>query len=476
MRLGLGPLGIALLLSAAVPLAEGSVRPAEAQTVAKKQPPRKAPAAKSKPASAATDTDRVLDGAAKSLAEGNADAAMTALDGLLAGGKLPNNHMARALYLRGAAHRKKGRPAQAIADLTSAVWLKDGLGEADRAAALKERAEVSKEVGIADAGGPRSAAPPVPTSPEPARQTAPPAQTSLITRPPPQGAPNISEGGFPRVSSSTPSPAAPAPRAAPQPEPPPSAAPAPQIRTPSPPQTGIVTRPPAIGEPNLSEGGFPAVTSSTPARESTRAESRPTVPRSTPGKATSSWDSRTSVATEGRESGWVPAEERQKSRAAAPPETPSGSGGGIGQFFSGLFGNTPTTQPQRPARVAEAPSGAPSSWSTSTRSPAAGKSTDKSAQVTTSAVPSPEKAAQGAYRLQIAAVRSRTEAEAVAARVKTEHGREIGARKLDIDQTVFGNMGTFYRVRLGPYAAVGEPKALCDQLRTKGYDCLVVTQ
>jgi cell division septation protein DedD len=37
-------------------------------------------------------------------------------------------------------------------------------------------------------------------------------------------------------------------------------------------------------------------------------------------------------------------------------------------------------------------------------------------------------------------------------------------------------MGTFYRVRLGPFAAVDESNALCNQLRTKGYDCLVVMQ
>jgi cell division septation protein DedD len=52
----------------------------------------------------------------------------------------------------------------------------------------------------------------------------------------------------------------------------------------------------------------------------------------------------------------------------------------------------------------------------------------------------------------------------------------IGAHRLEVDETVFGNMGTFYRVRLGPFAAADESKALCSQLRTKGYDCLVVTE
>ena len=193
----LGPLGAALLLAAALPLADGSGWLGGARTAAAESAPssgRKAgakrPAAKSKSTEAATDTDRQLDTAAKSLADGNADAAMTALDGILSAGGLSNKHMARALYLRGVAHHKKARPAQAIADLTSAIWLKDGLGDADRTAALKERSDISREVGVADAGAPASAAPVAPALP---------AQTGFITRAPPAGSGSLTEGGFPRI-------------------------------------------------------------------------------------------------------------------------------------------------------------------------------------------------------------------------------------------------------------------------------------
>jgi len=37
-------------------------------------------------------------------------------------------------------------------------------------------------------------------------------------------------------------------------------------------------------------------------------------------------------------------------------------------------------------------------------------------------------------------------------------------------------MGSFYRVRLGPYASAKEPQHLCGSLRSSGFDCLVVTQ
>ena len=73
-------------------------------------------------------------------------------------------------------------------------------------------------------------------------------------------------------------------------------------------------------------------------------------------------------------------------------------------------------------------------------------------------------------------MRSRKEADTVAARIRQDHARVIGSRKLEVDETVFGNMGTFYRVRVGPFAAADEPKVLCDRLRSSGYDCLVVTQ
>ena len=410
MRLSLGvgpvlaPVGAALLLVAALPLADGGgwlagVRSAVAQSApsSKGRKAAKRPLAKPAAKEAGADIDRQLDAAAKSLTDGNADAAMTTLDGILSQGGLANNHMARALYLRGLAHRKKARPAQAIADLTSAVWLKGGLSDADRTAALKERSEISREIGVADGGAPPAsvvAASPAPAAPAASTAQPPAAQTGLLKRPPPVSAPGgLTEGGFPRVVATAP-PAA---------------------------------TPPAARAPNPSRG-------------------------------TSSWQSGTSV----------------ENGAAQNPAAAPASGGGVGEFFSGLFGGGAPASPPPAAKPSDGPA-----WSTSVRSPSshrgAEKRAQKSAPVVTSSAPSAADAS-GKYRLQIAAVRSRREADAVAARIRKEHGRVIGARKLEVDETVFGNMGTFYRVRLGPFAAAGESKAVCDQLRTKGYDCLVVTQ
>jgi cell division septation protein DedD len=88
----------------------------------------------------------------------------------------------------------------------------------------------------------------------------------------------------------------------------------------------------------------------------------------------------------------------------------------------------------------------------------------------------PRAASGGRYRLQVAAVRSQAEAQALAERVRQKHGAVLGALRTEIDQTVVGNMGTLYRVRLGPFTDSNEPRALCAKLKGDGLDCLVVTQ
>jgi hypothetical protein len=73
-------------------------------------------------------------------------------------------------------------------------------------------------------------------------------------------------------------------------------------------------------------------------------------------------------------------------------------------------------------------------------------------------------------------VRSRSEAYALSVRLVSQYAGELGTRRPQVDQAVIGSMGTFYRVRLGPYADANEPKQLCGALRSTGFDCLVVTQ
>ena len=84
--------------------------------------------------------------------------------------------------------------------------------------------------------------------------------------------------------------------------------------------------------------------------------------------------------------------------------------------------------------------------------------------------------AGGHLRIQIAAVRTQAEAKALAAKVKREHAGALASREPEIDQTVMGNMGAFYRVLLGPFASTQETASLCAKLKGTGLDCLVMAQ
>jgi cell division septation protein DedD len=90
--------------------------------------------------------------------------------------------------------------------------------------------------------------------------------------------------------------------------------------------------------------------------------------------------------------------------------------------------------------------------------------------------PAAEAPASGKFHVQVATVRTRSEAYALAVRLVSQHGSELGSRKPEVDQTVIGSMGTFYRVKVGPYASAQEPQQLCGSFRATGFDCLVITQ
>jgi hypothetical protein len=72
-------------------------------------------------------------------------------------------------------------------------------------------------------------------------------------------------------------------------------------------------------------------------------------------------------------------------------------------------------------------------------------------------------------------VRTESEAQSLIAKVK-QHGAALGAREPEIDQAVVGNMGAFYRVRIGPFATQADGQAACGKLKGTGLDCLVVAQ
>lgn len=373
----------------------------------------RAPHATGKQADPAS-ADRALDMSIKYYESGKPDQAVQALNLVLQSGALPPARMARALYYRGLAHKKLGKPAQAISDLTSALWLKNGLAPGERDNALAQRSAAYKEAGLAE--------PPIETA---AKGTATPsASAPAVTAA--AGAP--SSGGFfsglgNMFTGGGKSDAAPA-------------------------TTGSVAAPPpaavaaaAPKAPVVTAAVAPAPVAAAPA-----AVAAPPPP------------------------------------AAAPAPDAPASGGGIGGFFGNLgnvfSGGSAKADPPQQAGVGTAPASpapAVSSWS---QPQVSGAPAAKAAQV--AAVTAPPAvvpaASAGRFRLQIAAVRTRAEADSILAKVKKEYGRKLGA-SLMVDEATVGDMGTFYRVRVGPYEAANKPRQLCITLRTNGgYDCMVVTE
>lgn len=344
------------------------------------------------PATDAAAIDGILDAAEKSIQAGRADTAVGALNGVLTKGGVPGRQMARGLYLRGLAYRRQSKPAQAIADLTSALWLKGGLTEIERAAAIKARSDASREAGLPEPG-------------------APPQEVAAI----------------PAVPTPQPTPAR-------------------------------VTIPEAAPKPIASTR---VATASAPTRP---APTRIAAPGTAGPPATSSWSSGTEV---------TPRPER------AAPQPPAPESGGFSSFLNGLLGSP---QPSPPPPQPTPPAVAAKPWDSATQAvPSSKPAPAPSRAVRTASLPSPAAASTakpvtGGFRAQIALMRSREEAAKVAARVKAQHGEALASREPVIDETVLGSMGKFYRVRIGPYASATEPSALCNRLRPKGFECMVVTQ
>jgi cell division septation protein DedD len=223
--------------------------------------------AKAKKKQDPAEAQRTIDAALKQVLAGKLEQAVQAATATMAGGNLPPAIMAKALYVRGMAYRKQGRTAQAISDLTGALWLKGGLGGEDRESAAKEKAAAYADAGLADPGAsppaPKSAGgggnwlsgifglgsdPSPPPKAQPKVSSAPPPEAGPPPSPPPKAPPG------PRTlsswSSSTevqePPPKSP-PKASLLKAPPPKAPPpkAPSPKAPPPPKTAKAAPPPA---------------------------------------------------------------------------------------------------------------------------------------------------------------------------------------------------------------------------------------
>src|SRR5262245_5496917 len=341
--------------------------------------PAEAAASASKKKHDPAEAQRAVEHAGKLLEAGKTEQAVQALSATLAAGNLPPSVMAKALLLRGIAYRQQKKPAQAISDFTSALWLKGGLSETDRADGLRQRAAAYQEAGLGQQGG----------------------ETAAL-------------GKDTRAKASSPAAA------------------------------------PAWGD---------STTTSAPPPHTALNQEPTKEPASGGG-----WDLFGSLFGG---SGTAFAGTSAPPAASAAPD-------------AGAILNAEATTAERspPPRRAQS-----SAWSRQTQVEG-----DKSPRVETGSIASksepPKKQAAltepskggGHFRIQIAAVRTQAEAKALVARVVREHAGVLAAREPQIDQTVMGNMGSFYRVLIGPFASAQETQNLCAKLKGSGFDCLVTAQ
>ncbi|MFM1814493.1 MAG: hypothetical protein RLZ98_1188 [Pseudomonadota bacterium] len=330
--------------------ADAAVRqPSSVMQVAQAKAPK---STKQKPSAA--EIQALADGIAEAQA-GRYETAVTKLTAAIDSGRLPFKDTARALYWRGLAYNRAGKPAEAITDLTSAVWKKGALSPDERRAALSERAAAYQAAGLGE-------------------------QSVAVAATPPATAPPL----------------------------------APAVTTPRP---------------------------------------KPVTPKAA---TTKNWDTR---------------KVEHKEVATAPAPTTQTS---VGSFFSGLFGSSAA----KPAPTPVKPGGSnsqTSSWSTVTSSIKANPAPKTGERRPVQAAPAPAGAsAGGKLSVQVAALRSRADAEALAKRLSARHPGLIAGRAANVKETVMGNMGTMYQVRVGPFRSQPETQKLCAMLLSEGLDCLLL--
>ena len=397
------------LLSAAAAKSTAGARAAAKVPVAGK--PAIAPAAAAK-----AQAKRGLQDGFAHLKRGRAKRAAAVFAKLLSNGGMAPDDTARALMGRAQAYLKLKKTAQAIADYSSALWIRNGLGPDDKSAALRGRAQAYRAVGLtaqAQADAKAAAQKTVRVATPPRRKLAE-WKTVPVAAPPPRKAAKVVQPPRLRIAAKPPATqATPTTRSGWQP------------KTATPVAAGWGAVPKASATPPASSGqGFftglfgTLVSGVGQAFTAAPATSKPTPPTSSPQITT----------------GAVPPVKRQTARAPARP---------------------PSSTP----RIATA-------WAKAT---AVKPTAKRGAKVGTPG---------GNHDVQLDNLRSEGDAEVMASRIIGRHTVLLASRRAVVDSHVLRGMGTFYRVRIGPFHSQRDGRTFCRQLKAKEkrIDCFAIVR
>lgn len=379
---------------------------------------------------------KAYDAGLKAYAAGKYQSAIDQLSAAVKSGALNPPQMAKALLTRGLAYKKDNKPGQAISDLTSAIWLKNGLSPTEQKSAITERSEAYRVAGLPDTGA----------TPDHRAIGAPAPSAGPVSSPGASVAANPAPG--PNAGSAGLSAAAIAEASAEQ-----------KAATQEQPKSGA----PLSSETTLQSAAAAPVTGSAPKPASSGI-----------------------AGFFGLSQSSAPPEPQPTSSGSSFTKTVTAIPGSVTGFFSNMFGGgsaKPAAPEAAPSVVtASTTAAAPetSSWSNATTiasSSGARREVVRAEKASYAPEPRPSAAVmrKGRYKIHIAALRSKAQAEALAQKLVAEHGRELDGHIPVVDSAVIGSMGTFYRVRIAGYASQDEPRSLCNKLRSSGLDCLVVT-
>jgi hypothetical protein len=345
------------------------------------------------------------------------------------------NQVARALYLRGIAYRRAGYPGQAAADLGAALWL--GLPSSDKARAYVNKGLAFQAAGMESQGASAMA--------QARRYSSASTVQKLIAQ----------DGGVGPVASA-----------------------------------GIASYIPDAG--SMWDSVVPSFgtrkTAAQPQGAAAPAEQKSVWERMVPsfGAQGTSAQSATASAPEGASS----------AAAAAPQAAPTsgwdasvreGSGGNaVTRWWDSLgSGGTQSAQTAPAPSAASAPAANTTTATRSAPTPQAAQTSGGSggsgiggwfsrqtAALTGAGAASSAASGRG-YTVQLANSSSRSEAEAQWAKAKRSNS-SLASAPSRVETINMGSLGTFYTIKIGPFASKNEGSKVCNSIKRVGTDCTVV--
>jgi cell division protein FtsN len=82
-------------------------------------------------------------------------------------------------------------------------------------------------------------------------------------------------------------------------------------------------------------------------------------------------------------------------------------------------------------------------------------------------------ALSGSHLVQVGAFRSQGEADGQWAKMQEKLGAFLDGKGKDVEVADLGAKGTYYRLRIGPFASADAAKSYCADLKSRGTDCLI---